>query len=122
MFQKKISMGLCLALSTLLLAGCSSEPSSKDIEAAVSKQMEAVLTQTMSAVTAMSGQSLTEEQKKEIEKMKPKVTINKKKCEKKASDSYECEVEIEMVMGEMTQKTTDTIPMVKKDGVWTATL
>lgn len=98
---------LCLlALTSVILVGCSRAPSSSDIEAAYRQEVEPV-----NAISRqISGEALIIQVN----------SVEKKSCEKIDSEHYRCQVDIDSTMPFVGQRKTATeLKLAKQDGQWT---
>jgi len=97
---------LCLlALASVVLIGCSRAPSSSDIEAAYRAEVE--------PVNAMSRQISGEALIIQVN------AVDKKSCEKTATEHYLCQVEIDSTLPFVGQRKTATeLTLTKQDGQW----
>lgn len=94
-----------LALTSIVLVGCSRAPSSSDIEAAYRAEVE--------PVNAMSRQISGEALIIQVN------TVEKKSCEKSEPEHYRCQVEIDSTMPFVGQRKTATeLTLTQQDGQW----
>lgn len=97
---------LCvLALSSILLVGCSRAPSSNDIENAYRQEVE--------PVNAMSRQISGEALIIQVN------SVEKKSCEKLDAERYRCQVDIDSTLPFVGQRVTSTeLTLTKREGQW----
>jgi len=94
-----------LALTSMVLVGCSRAPSSSDIEAAYRAEVE--------PVNAMSRQISGEALIIQVN------AVEKKSCEKTATEHYLCQVEIDSTLPFVGQRKTATeLTLTKQEGQW----
>ena len=86
---------LAITLLALLLAGCSSEPSSSDIESAVKKSVDDANKAAVEMATAFAGAKTMEKMKDSI----PQAKVNSAKkigCKEDGKNAYRCDVEYDV--------------------------